>query len=200
METVTLFTPSEVSALTDLSVKRVNKIIDEQLPRGAVRKKGGRRLVTFDGAVCVALDGRIAPTLTLKSRKQVFRHIIEDPDARAVFAARDVKVEVASTRRAIKERRRRLTRIMTSLTRSDPEVLGGALCFRGTRIPVHLIAELLCQGAPEDELLEDYPSLSRTMIEAAPLIAKAYPKRGRPPKQPWQSGRPVGTTRVKRAA
>ena len=79
----------------------------------------------------------------------------------------------------------------------DPEILGGRPCFSGTRIPVAQIAELLAQGEDADELLEDYPSLTRDMIEAAPTLAKAYPARGRPRTRPWAADGPVSETRTR---
>ena len=60
------------------------------------------------------------------------------------------------------------------------------------------IAELLAQGADADELLEDYPALTREMIEAAPTLAKAYPARGRPRARPWAADEPVSETRTPR--
>jgi len=52
--------------------------------------------------------------------------------------------------------------------------------FRGTRVPVHLIAELLPQGGKPTELLliESYPHLTAEMIRLAPLDAAAYLLRG----------------------
>jgi uncharacterized protein (DUF433 family) len=69
--------------------------------------------------------------------------------------------------------------------------------FRGTRVPVHLIAELAAAGSPASELLESYPRLTAEMILLAPVYAAAYPLRGRPRKQPWHDGRPVRRARRK---
>jgi uncharacterized protein (DUF433 family) len=41
---------------------------------------------------------------------------------------------------------------------SDPEIMGGDAVFRGTRIPVHMIAELLVNASTQAELLEASPS------------------------------------------
>ena len=63
--------------------------------------------------------------------------------------------------------------------------------FRGTRVPVHLIAELVAQGRKPAELIEGYPRLSAEMIRLAPVYAAAYPLRGRPRKQPWRDHQPM---------
>jgi uncharacterized protein (DUF433 family) len=47
---------------------------------------------------------------------------------------------------------------------SDPEIMGGDTVFSGTRVPVHLIAELVAQGAAPTELLEGYPRLTAEMV------------------------------------
>ena len=53
------------------------------------------------------------------------------------------------------------------MVQSDPEIMAGAPVFRGTRVPVYLIADMIEQGTPIDEILEGYPSLTREMVEYA---------------------------------
>ncbi len=48
-----------------------------------------------------------------------------------------------------------------------PDVCGGNACIRQTRIPVWTLVSLRSQGAKEKELLDNYPSLSPTDLEAA---------------------------------
>jgi uncharacterized protein (DUF433 family) len=71
------------------------------------------------------------------------------------------------------------------MVESDPEVMRGAPVYRGTRIPVHAIADMLSQGASVAEILEGYPALTREKVELAPMYAKAFPHRGRPVTRPW---------------
>ncbi len=75
-----------------------------------------------------------------------------------------------------------------ALVVQDASIQGGAATFRGTRILVHQIAALLAQGASEAELREDYPRLTPAMIAAAPVYARAHPRRGRPRKPAWRTG------------
>lgn len=44
---------------------------------------------------------------------------------------------------------------------SDPEVLGGTPVFKGTRVPISVLVENLCDGLSLDEILEAYPTVSR---------------------------------------
>ena len=46
-------------------------------------------------------------------------------------------------------------------------VCGGNACIRNTRIPVWTLVSVRSQGATDYELLEDYPSLVQTDLDAA---------------------------------
>ena len=49
----------------------------------------------------------------------------------------------------------------------NPEVLSGKPVIKGTRIPVYLILELLAAGMSVDDVLEEYPELTREDVQAA---------------------------------
>jgi uncharacterized protein (DUF433 family) len=49
----------------------------------------------------------------------------------------------------------------------DPNVCFGKPCIRGTRIWVSLILDFLASGTSMEELLEEYPQLTREDILAA---------------------------------
>jgi len=48
----------------------------------------------------------------------------------------------------------------------DPRICRGQACVKGTRIPVHQIVRMLANGDTVEELLGEYPSLSREDIMA----------------------------------
>jgi hypothetical protein len=77
--------------------------------------------------------------------------------------------------------------------------MGGTPVYRGTRIPVELVADMLSQGASPEELLEGYPALDRERIELAPLYVHAFPRRGRPVSRPWAKRKPIRASRRRRA-
>ncbi len=60
-----------------------------------------------------------------------------------------------------------------SLFSSDPEVMGGRLVFRGTRIPVEVLFENLADGMALNDILDAYPGLSRDSAVAAIELAGA---------------------------
>lgn len=57
------------------------------------------------------------------------------------------------------------------LFESKPDVVSGALVFKGTRIPVEAFFENLAAGLSLDEVLESYPGIGRERAEAAILLA-----------------------------
>lgn len=46
----------------------------------------------------------------------------------------------------------------------DGRICHGQACFAGTRIPVHQIVHMLANGDTIDDLLREYPSLTRESI------------------------------------
>ncbi|HBY61558.1 MAG TPA: hypothetical protein DEH78_17185 [Solibacterales bacterium] len=56
---------------------------------------------------------------------------------------------------------------------SDPEILGGTPCFRGTRVPVDSLIDYLEAGDSLDEFLDSFPSVDRSAAIAALEEAKA---------------------------
>ena len=50
---------------------------------------------------------------------------------------------------------------------SDPNILGGKPVIKGTRIPVYLIVNLMAQRRTAEEIVTDYPDLTKEDIAAA---------------------------------
>lgn len=46
----------------------------------------------------------------------------------------------------------------------DPNICHGQACIKGTRIPVHQIVAMLANGDTIEDLLNEYPSISREDI------------------------------------
>jgi len=55
---------------------------------------------------------------------------------------------------------------------SDPEILGGTPCFRGTRVPADSLIDYLEAGDTLEEFLDNFPSVSRESAVAALEEAK----------------------------
>ncbi|MDH5185628.1 MAG: DUF433 domain-containing protein [candidate division WOR-3 bacterium] len=49
---------------------------------------------------------------------------------------------------------------------SDPRICSGKPCIKGTRIPVHLILDLLAAGESYEGIMKAYPNISKEDIKA----------------------------------
>lgn len=54
----------------------------------------------------------------------------------------------------------------------DPEIMSGALCFKGTRVAVQTLFDYLKASSPLDEFLENFPTVSREAAIAVLEVAK----------------------------
>jgi uncharacterized protein (DUF433 family) len=198
----TLFTPTEAAVLTGLPLKAVNNAIDKKTISAVAGEDAGRpaRLLDARALISLSLERRLSDRIAPELRRKVF-------DALAASQRSVVSLEGGLLKIDLREPRRELATSLRELRRarrlvvSDPEIMGGDPVFRGTRVPVHLIAELAAQGETEAGLLGGYPRLTPEMIRLAPVYAAAYPLRGRPRKQqPWRDHQPVHQSRRRLAA
>ena len=187
-----LFTPAEAAVLSRLSLKAVNNAIDKKTV--VARRTRAGRLLDEPAVVYLSLERRLAGDTTPEFRRRLSAAIAAAPRRRVVSVGA-LKVDVAESRREVMERVRQLRRAERLVT-VNPEIMGGNPVFRGTRVPVHQVAELLAKGETVERLREDYPRVSEEMIRLSPIYAAAHPLRGRPRKQPWHGWRLVSTTHV----
>lgn len=54
--------------------------------------------------------------------------------------------------------------VSQSVVKIDPEIMSGAPCFIGTRVPIQNLIDYLEGGDSIDEFLEDFPSVSRQQV------------------------------------
>jgi uncharacterized protein (DUF433 family) len=71
---------------------------------------------------------------------------------------------------------------------SDPAIMGGTPCIRGTRLTVYAVAARLRVETAAD-LIDEYPHLTIEQIEAAAAFAAAHPFSEDPSSRPWQRRR-----------
>ena len=53
----------------------------------------------------------------------------------------------------------------------DPEVMSGAVVFKGTRVPVEALFENLRGGMSLEEFFENYPTVEREQVDAVLALA-----------------------------
>ncbi len=69
----------------------------------------------------------------------------------------------------------------------NPKVCHGQACIKGTRIPVHLLLRMLANGDTIEDLLAEYPSLTREDILACFDYAASLAEEQMTPLEAWSS-------------
>jgi uncharacterized protein (DUF433 family) len=189
------FTPAQAAAITGLPLAAVHKAIDSRLIRPRSARSGGsiRRLLTKEQLIYLQLEAEGLRLLPVGTRREIAESIQHSPniDVMAIGNGKVLLVECKGARRKVEGQLKQLAR-MAEMVASDPEIMRGTPVFKGTRIPVSLVADMLAQGATAEEILEGYPTLSKDKIAIAPLYMRAFPRRGRPSRRPWQGRKPRG--------
>jgi uncharacterized protein (DUF433 family) len=197
-----LFSSAEIGAVAGVPLKAVYKVIEERLPAAFVIRRNRQRLLTRWGALCVVIDREIPKDVPVAIRKEVYARIKSATRSGAVKSQRGILNYVVDVKSAATKMDADVAKYRQAmrLIVEDPAIQGGAATFKGTRILVQHIADLLSQGATATELQEDYPRLTRAMIAAAAIYGKSHPRRGRPRKPAWRNGRPLSVQTLERVA
>jgi uncharacterized protein (DUF433 family) len=184
-----LLTVNEAAYVASVSPRTVNQAIDRREIRVmSLRHAGETAGRGLAGAEILYL--RVNSLLSPKARRAVYGAISGldlkevPPFIELEGAVRlDIREPLADVRSRLGEVERIHARI-----HADPEVRAGEPVFRGTRIPVYMIAKFVLQGVPRAELLEDYPALDDEALDVAVRYAELHPRRGRPKEAPWRNG------------
>src|SRR5262249_17549054 len=173
----------------------VHKAIDTRLirPRSARSGTTVRRLLTKEQLIYLQLEAEGLRLLPVGTRREIAESIQRSPktDKLPVANGTALRIEIGAARRAVENQLKQLARVEEMVV-NDPEIMRGTPVFKGTRIPVDLVADMLAQGATAQEILEGYPTLSKEKIAIAPLYMRAFPRRGRPSRRPWPGEKPKG--------
>ncbi len=175
----------------------MHKTIEYKLIRPKWVRKGCaiQRVLSKSQAVYLRMEAKGLKALPLATRRRVAKAVERDPslDFMALSEGSVVLIECKSARREVDTGLRRLAQA-ARMVESDAEIMRGTPVYKGTRIPVDAVADMLSQGATVEEILEGYPALTRQKIELAPMYVRAFPRRGRPAARPWTKHRPRRST------
>ena len=195
------YTAAEASAVTNLPLRSVHKLIERRLvrPRRLRTGKSVQRLLSFEQLVYLRLEAEGLRVLPIAVRRDIAKRIEGDSgiDVVCLSGGRAITIQVKAVRNELAEEVKRLRRAQDVIV-LDPEIMRGTPVYRGTRIPVEIVADMLNQGASVEEILEGYPALDREKVELATLYLQAFPRRGRPASRPFAKRKAVRTTRHRR--
>jgi uncharacterized protein (DUF433 family) len=182
------YTPAQASAVTNLPLPAVHKLIERRLirPRRLRTGRTVQRMLSRGQVLYLRLEAEGVRLLPLAARRAIAKKVESSPEVDAVVLMEGsaVVIQVKSVRLELDLDLKKLERAEDMIV-SDSEIMRGAPVYRGTRIPVELIADMLSQGAKPEEIIKGYPALDREKIELAPLYVQAFPRRGRPVSRPW---------------
>jgi|GEM_PF-3195431 len=184
-----LLTPTETSIVSGAPIKEIYKVARERLPSGLVVRKSGKMFFKTDAAICFRIDHGLPKEVPVKVRKGFYLEVGRDPAVKVLehtIGLLSYVVDAEKARGAVTTELSAYRKTMAVIV-EDPELQAGAATFKGARILVHTIADLLKAGASKAELKEDYPHLTDAMIAAAPIYARTHPRRGRPKAPGWRS-------------
>lgn len=189
-----LLTPPEAAVVAGVSVRDVNRLIDEHiLPKELYSNEANRR-VQSGACALVRFYYRAASSLTAEERKYTIHYLWgESKGNRNIWL-------VGAWRRAKPNWTIRHEYLTVSFEEfvtetiaghdqlaqaraivvEDDAILGGTPVIKGTRVPVYDIAASVEAGIALPRLKQAYPQLNERQIELALLYAKATPPRGRP--------------------
>lgn len=192
------YTPAQASVLANLSLPAVHKVIERRLIRPK-RLRTGRsiqRMLNWQQVLYLRLEAEGVRLLPVSARRAIAKQVEAFPGKDIVVpgGGSALVIQVNSVRQELDADLKKLERA-AEMAVSDPEVMHGTPVYRGTRIPIELISNMVRQGAKIDEILEGYPALDREKVELAPLYVQAFPRRGRPASRPWAKRRTVRVTR-----
>ncbi len=198
----TEYTPAQASAVANLPLPAVHKLIERRLirPRRLRTGRSIQRMLSREQVLYLRLEAEGVRLLPITIRRAIAKKIESSSEIDAVFLTEGsaLLIQVKSVRLELDQDLKRLERAENMIV-SDPEIMRGTPVYRGTRIPVELIADMLRKGAKLEEILEGYPALDKEKVELAPLYVQAFPRRGRPASRPWAKRKPIHATRHGRA-
>ena len=193
---IELLTPPEAAVIASVTVRDVNRMIDEKiLPERFYTQDGGRRL---HAAACplVGFYFHAAKALTSEERGLVIRRLSDriapDREHRSFrlwldsfppedWTVRDGFLTIDLWEFATEaEGRHAKLAAAREMVAEDPDILEGTPVIRDTRIPVYDVAASVTAGLPRERIRSAYPGLDDRMIELAVIYAEATPPRGRP--------------------
>jgi uncharacterized protein (DUF433 family) len=150
------------------AVGKVDQFVDYNPSLGDVRSKRRGHTPMIAGAAsrtpatCPGMNEVITFSLDVRMREsgRPFRATVESFDGARAFTR---------ARPTMRPHRERVTLVgmFGDWIASDPTILGGKPCVKGTRISVELILELLSSGASQDAIQLAYPHVPAAGIAAA---------------------------------
>jgi uncharacterized protein (DUF433 family) len=188
---------AEAAFIAGLNDRQMNRVVDEQLvPPSLLGQEGSTRRFARLSAAFARFYFDTEQLLVANARRQVFEELTQRVEQlqtkREVFALlvmpNDLSWKVVRAGMEIDMLpfitqafvRAKEVDDADALVSTDPEVMGGAPCFAGTRVPIDIVLASLENGIDKERLRDSYRFLTDAHIAAAQVYTQVHPRRGRP--------------------
>ena len=175
---MTELTTSEVAALFDLDERRVRKDVEY----GVFERMDSPPRFDLAEVVYLYTVAGFGLDLGLEDRKRLYRLIaaaLRSQKSHDLALSAYVIVKLDSAVHDVETRLSAFGKWRKRLVERD-DVLGGEPVFPKSRLAVRHIGEMAHRGATFEEIVSDYPELTKQDVEFAKRFAAAYPRVGRP--------------------
>lgn len=173
------FTATEAAFVLREPVRAVKKSLDLGPVRSVLVRRAGApvRAIGWSDLFYLYAVRALRDELTPKARSEFYEALQQAPiEKRDEVRFGRFRISVGDL---VKEVEQRTTDLVALGEKVEFQADGEPL-LKGTSIEVYRIAALLEGGASIEQVLKDYPSISRQNVETARAYAEAYPKAGRP--------------------
>ena len=180
---IEVLTATETAVVAGVSVRDVNRIIDERILPETFYSTESVRSFRVDACALIAFYFQAADRLTSEERQRTIlaaSNLSLEWKGRKNCLIQDefLTVNLSSFLKSAHDRLARLSEAR-DLVVMDEDVLGGTPVIRGTRVPVYDVAASMDAGISMKRILSAYPGLDEKAVELAALYAAANPQRGR---------------------
>lgn len=189
---------AEAAFVAGLKVTDINRLVDDQLvPADLLFQDGGSRRMARLAAALARVYVDLEGTLAAPARRELFAelsrrvHVLGTEQRYAVLQLKELRsvdwimsfhqvmVNVTQQLDDAAARAKQVD-LADMLVTSDAQVMGGAPCFAGTRVPIESILASLDDGETMERLQASYPFLTEAHVDAARVYQLVHPRRGRP--------------------
>lgn len=180
----------EAAALAEVSLRSVNKAIEEDVLEPARHARQGKALDCWD-VLALALIARVELPLAAETKRRINEWVHGFAGEDDFQAGREMlltDVLVLRTDAEFGRLAERLYRYLDDRERyveAKPEIQGGEPVIVGTRLPARTVAARLGAGDTIADLAAEYPEIPAAAFEAARIYAETHPRLGRPAR-PWR--------------
>jgi len=177
------FTLPQAAQILKIKTELLRKTVDRGWLTKSYIQFQGRKLRALDGIdiVCLYMSG----DLSAKVRYSLYTQLKHLPETRRLAGTMQLQIPASSGSesrivdvsldRPVHEAMEGINALDRSVTAVD-----GHGMIAGTAVEAHRIAALVDAGMSINDVLGDYPNLTKDQVESAMAYAKVNPKHGRP--------------------